>query len=387
MIHPALVSRRPLWRVLAMPALVAAAMIGWTAVWFQAAESTDHLIDGWRVREALAGRVFDCGERRTSGYPFRLEVKCRETRLAWAASPVPVEAYLAETTFHARISEPLTLNADFASPLTIRAAADRRGLRVAWRQGHAVLAGSPASPQLMALAFEAVSGQAEQAGERQLQFGADHAEVRGRMVSGSATDNPVVELALMLKGAQGGSLHSLAANPFDAELTAVLRGLKDFSPQPWPARLRALQANGGRIELTRMRFRQRDMIAEATGMLALTDRGHLDGELRLTVAGIEHLFETLDLEKLLAQGLSAAQAATGIRTGGINALLGAIDAYVPGLGNIAREQASAGVKAGLSFLGEKTTLDGEPALALPLRFVNGRIFLGPVEVGESPALF
>ena len=123
MIHPALGSRRPLWRVLVMPVFAAAAMIGWTLVWFQAAESTDHLIDGWRAREALAGRAFDCGERHTGGYPFRLEVKCRDARLEWVASPAPIAAELAETTFHARITEPLTLNADFASPLTIRATA------------------------------------------------------------------------------------------------------------------------------------------------------------------------------------------------------------------------------------------------------------------------
>jgi len=38
-------------------------------------------------------------------------------------------------------------------------------------------------------------------------------------------------------------------------------------------------------------------------------------------------------------------------------------------------------------MGEPTTIDGRRAIVLPLRFVNGAVYLGMVRIGEVPALF
>lgn len=387
MIHPVLAPRRPLWRVLILPALLGVAMIGWTAFWFHAASSTESIIDGWREREAKSGRAFDCGDRHLGGYPFRLEVSCRKTRFEWTTSANPITADLAETLFVADVFDPVTLRAEFASPLRVSEANFGRGLTVSWKGARADLVGLPTAPRLVALTFEGPAARWEGPSGPSSPFQADLAELRARMVSGSPTDNPVVEIVLKLVTARAAAVHLIAEDTFDGDVAVTLRGLKDFSPKPWPARLRELQANGGRIELTNARLHRPGMTAVATGELGLTDKGRLDGELRLTVAGIERLVESLDLEKLLAHGLSAAQEKTGVKADDITKLLGAVDAFVPGLGNIAREQASSGLKAGLAFLGEKTTLEGQPALTLPLRLVDGRVFLGPVDVGESPALF
>ncbi len=76
-LYPALAPRRRrLWPVFVMPALVLVAALVWTGVWFYAASQAETLIDGWRAREARAGRQFDCGNRSTAGYPFRIEVRC-----------------------------------------------------------------------------------------------------------------------------------------------------------------------------------------------------------------------------------------------------------------------------------------------------------------------
>jgi hypothetical protein len=370
-----------------MPALLAVGMIGWTVFWFQAAASTESLIDGWRDREARSGRAFDCGDRKLGGYPFRLEVRCRKTRFEWTSSVKPITAELTETLFIADAFDPLVLNAEFASPLRVSEANFGQGLTVSWKGARANLVGLPASPKSMALSFDGLTARLEAQSGPSSPFQANHAELRGQMVSGSPADNPVVEIALKLVAARAGAVHPFAEDSFDGDFAVTLRGLKDFSPKPWSMRLRELQANDGRIELTNARLRRRDMIAVATGALALTDQGRLNGELLLTVAGIERVLESLDLEKLLAHGLAATRAAAGVKPGDINKLLAAVDAVVPGLGNIAREQASSGLKAGLAFLGEKTTLEGQPALALPLRLVDGRVFLGPLDIGESPALF
>ena len=38
-------------------------------------------------------------------------------------------------------------------------------------------------------------------------------------------------------------------------------------------------------------------------------------------------------------------------------------------------------------LGQQTTLEGKPALTVPLRFEDGAILLGPVMIGRMAALF
>jgi hypothetical protein len=71
----------------------------------------------------------------------------------------------------------------------------------------------------------------------------------------------------------------------------------------------------------------------------------------------------------------------------MNALAGALNRVAPGLGDIARRQASANIGAGITMLGEQTTLEGKAAVTLPLRFDDGAVWLGPIPVGTTPALF
>ena len=60
---------------------------------------------------------------------------------------------------------------------------------------------------------------------------------------------------------------------------------------------------------------------------------------------------------------------------------------MPGLGNVARQHVNTGVQAGLTMIGKPTELEGKKAIAVPLRFANGAIMLGPVQVGRMPSLF
>ena len=48
---------------------------------------------------------------------------------------------------------------------------------------------------------------------------------------------------------------------------------------------------------------------------------------------------------------------------------------------------AANLSLGINLLGEQTTLEGKPAVMLPLRFDDGAIFLGPIQIGNAPALF
>ena len=203
---------------------------------------------------------------------------------------------------------------------------------------------------------------------------ASHLELHGRLAEGSVNDNPVIDLGLRAKAATAPEVHPIAAVPLDADVAATVRGLADFAPKPWSVRFRELQARGGRIDITNARVQQGEMIAVSSGTLGLTERGNLDGQLQMTVVGIEHLLKQLDLEAMVSQGR-------------VGSALDKLDKLVPGLGNIARKNAGPSIMVGLDAIGKRTTLEGKPAVTVPLRFVDGRIMLGPFPVGRAPPLF
>jgi hypothetical protein len=219
---------------------------------------------------------------------------------------------------------------------------------------------------------------------------AKHVELHGRIGETSAADHPVIETVLELDGATLQGIHPLLTEPFDVNVHAMVRGLKDFTPKPWPVRFRELQAAGGRVEIVQSRIQQGDLVAIAAGSLGLTASGHLDGELQMTVAGFEKVIPALGIEKMLEEGVPQAtldKVAPGVKSQDLNKLFGALDRAIPGLGKAVRQNANVGIAAGLNALGQEATLEGKKARSFPLRFTDGAIFLGPFKVAQTPPLF
>jgi hypothetical protein len=184
---------------------------------------------------------------------------------------------------------------------------------------------------------------------------------------------------LKLAGATAPAVHPAAGTPFDADVTAVLRGLKDFGPKTWAERFREIQAAGGRLEITNARVQQGEILSVTTGQLGLTPRARLDGELRMTIANFDKLLPALGLDRFVAQAT-----APGSQFG---AAINSLDRLMPGLGNIARQNAGPAVVAGLGLMGQPTELEGKRAVAIPLRFADGMVTMGPIPLGPTPPLY
>jgi hypothetical protein len=178
-------------------------------------------------------------------------------------------------------------------------------------------------------------------------------------------------------------LHPLAAQPLDADLNVQMRGLADFEPKPWPQRFREMQARRGSIDISKARAQQGELIAVGAGTLGLTSSGGLEGELRVTIVGLEKVLQTLDPDHVLRM-LNLDQT---VSRKDIDQTLDVLDQFMPGFGQFARQNAAPGLVAGLGAIGENTTLEGKPAVTLPLRFVDGAVFLGPIPIGAVPPLF
>jgi hypothetical protein len=54
---------------------------------------------------------------------------------------------------------------------------------------------------------------------------------------------------------------------------------------------------------------------------------------------------------------------------------------------MARQHVGSNISADINLIGEQTTLEGQRAVTLPLRFDDGAAFLGPIPLGNTPVLF
>ena len=71
----------------------------------------------------------------------------------------------------------------------------------------------------------------------------------------------------------------------------------------------------------------------------------------------------------------------------LNNAFGALDRIMPGLGNVARQNAGPMIVASVNLMGQPTELEGKRAVMLPLRFDDGAVSLGPLMLGDVPPLF
>src|SRR5262249_27544565 len=155
-----------------------------------------------------------------------------------------------------------------------------------WKLAQSSVRGTPSAPERGSLVFDLLSVERVNGTAREGMVRARHAELHGRMAEGSAINKPVIEVAVRIDQGTAPNWHPAAATPINADVTALLRGLNDFSPKPWPERFRELQAAGGRIDITKARLQQGDILAIGGGALSLNSDGRLVGELRITMAGL-----------------------------------------------------------------------------------------------------
>jgi hypothetical protein len=388
--------RRPLWRLFFMPVLLLIAAAAWSAFWFYSASKVDETADAWRAREARSGRIYDCAKRSVAGYPFRLEVRCDGASVSLvsqtagqAATQEPITAKLGEILVVSQIYDPKLLIAEFTAPATI-AGPGQPSMIANWSKARSSVAGLPGVPQRVALVFDDPTIDRTSGSLLTPLARAKHVELHGRLVEGSTPDHPDIETVLRIEQGSVQEAHPLLAEPFDADVRTILTGLKDFAPKPWPQRFREIQAAGGHVEIVQSRVQQGEVIAVASGSLGLNAEGRLDGELQMTVAGLDKLIAALGLEKMLDEGVPQAtldRVAPGVKTADLNNLLGALDRAIPGLGKVVKQNANVAAAAGINALGKEAVLEGRKARSFPLRFVDGAIFLGPLKVAQIPPLF
>jgi len=370
-------------RLLFVPAAVVVVLAAaWSEFWFYAAARAEADLAAWRERARQAGRAQDCVSQSIAGYPFRIEVHCGGASLQLKGDPtLQLKLPLAEVAV--QVYDPKLVIGEFTAPLQISEPGRPPALVVQWNIAQGSVRGLPSGVERPSLVVLGASVRAPSLAGNDSVVGAARMELHGRQAPGSRADNPAIQTVLRLNAvvadkletlfdaAIADKLRALAATPMDTEITATLRGVDEISPKPWPLWFKQWQARGGALAIENAQLAQQDVIASGSGALKLTPRGGLDGDLQVTVVGIEKILKMFDIDRILSEGQ-------------IGATFNALDRLIPGLGDVARQSAAPGL---IAALGERTTLEGKPAVAFPVRFVDGAVFLGPFQVGVVPPLF
>ena len=50
----------------------------WAGAWYYGSGILERTIDGWKAREAQAGRVYACATQTIGGFPFGIELRCAD---------------------------------------------------------------------------------------------------------------------------------------------------------------------------------------------------------------------------------------------------------------------------------------------------------------------
>jgi hypothetical protein len=375
-------ARRRRWPIYLPLALVGVLAALWTAAWFAIAARAPDAIAQWRAREAGAGILFGCGTQSIAGFPFRIEVRCSDPSVELADTAPPLAFKAADALFAWQVYQPALVIGEFTAPLALGERGKAASYLARWSLAEASIRASLDGLERVSIVSDHPSVDRRDGGEGSSVnpsvtpsvFKADHVELHGRRVAGSPADNPAVDLVLRLNASSAPGLHPALAEPLDADVTGVLTGVTAMAPKPWPVVFKQWQAHGGSLEISKARLQQGDVVAVGAGTLSLTARGGLNGQLQVTIVDLAKLLQELGIDRIVTQG-------------DIGSAFDALDRMVPGLGAVVRQNAGPGIVAGLGAVGQSTTLEGKPAVTVPLRFDDGEVMLGPFRVGRVPPLF
>ena len=107
------------WRIYLPTLLVIIVCVGWSVLWHVVSGRVNAGVEDWFARERQAGRNWACAERTVRGFPFRIELHCREPAFAGNVNGNSVSGGMGELLAAAHVYQPNLIVATMTGPLKV----------------------------------------------------------------------------------------------------------------------------------------------------------------------------------------------------------------------------------------------------------------------------
>ena len=339
--------RRRLRAVLLVPLLsLAILVLGWSVLWAVARQQAAAGLDTFIAAEAAHGRRWSCPDRTIDGYPFRIEVACRDVGFDGTVDGSPGQGHLAALTARAWLYEPSAVYVLLEGPMTLATADHHADFTLGWERLGAKLRGvlgARIRAEIVGEAFTLARPDGAGGAARRIEM---HV---GPALAPAAADADSVDVALSGLAAPGLDQVTGEAAPLDGLFSGLVSHAMGDLPDFGPSTVERWRAAGGRVDVANVALTKGPLSLGAAGTLGLDALHRVEGRLDARFGGFEPLMKRFGIS------LRAAE------VGGLLAnLLGARAAPAPTPGT----------------------------LSLPVAFADGTVAIGPFKTGlRLPALY
>ncbi|MEM6664836.1 MAG: DUF2125 domain-containing protein [Pseudomonadota bacterium] len=326
--------------------------------WLVVRNGVETAFTDWRASQARLGATVTCGEERFAGYPFRIEVVCRDAVLETGDAPA-IRAQLGSLVAVAQVYNLRHIILEANGPFALEGAAPDGALgaplgpglgpiQLDWDTARASLRfqieDDLATLERGSLVLETLRGTALVAGAQQT-FGAARTEVHILQKSDASVTRLAYDLALRAQDAAGGVVEPNTAL-WQGAMDAVAFDLPPFATDMGTF-LRTWAVQDGSLGVTRLEITNGTQTMTGSGTLKAAIDGRLQGDLSVGLGGIES-------------------------SGGDDAALPAILAPLAIV---------------LSFIGTPVTINEAPGRQIDLSIRDGVVSAGLYPVVTIPPLF
>ena len=346
--------RHSRWGLYLPVVLLALLVAGWSVFWFSARARALDTVELWLAREAAEGRRWSCPQRAVGGFPFRFELRCENATFTGETDIGPATGELKRFLAVSQVYRPQHVILEVEGPLVARSTTTGASLTLDWRSFDASVVISGDLPERVAVSVTEPTLTVSAPDSPEGSFKAEAMELHARQTPERAG---AYDLALDLRKASVPELDALLATSDAADMTlrATVSDAEVLARGATPARLEAWRERNGAVELTRLALVKGPQSLEASGRLGIDALHRPEGTIEASVAGLEGLLARFGLG---GNGLG------GLIAGGLSVLGGG------------RPDAPEAPGAGAPGM---TRLP-------PIRFTEGRILLGPFQIGTLSPL-
>jgi hypothetical protein len=325
--------------------------LAWTGLWFYGRMKVTEVLDQFFLNQAQIGRNWSCPERSIAGYPFRIELRCKQPTYSMTVGPNhTVRGSLGGLTVIATTAGAYNLAhviGEFDAPLVVEDS--HFGKKVShWKTARASFRGHANRLDRVSLEIDAPRTSVDINGEAAFQSSAEKLEFHLAEATDEAAGG-AFNIALDVSKAVIPQADKLlnSADPIDFIIQGRLLKLSGIDRRDWRQSIENWRLGGGTIRVDVIKLQKGLPRVEAKGDLRLDESRRLSGRLDASFVNAEALLQQF-----------------GIGGGG-GGLLGAL------LGG-GRPPAGGNAPAG--------TARPERVMRLPLVIENGRVGVGPFRI-------